>query len=148
MTTIALPYPHTGQQAVARGMKRHTRLVAGRRWFKSSFACSHCIAQALRGERIIWGAPIFDQVRVAYDWIEHAAYGVMRANQSRMEMKFDGGGSILFRSFDNPDSARSHTANGVVMDEAADLEGRPITRSFARQVLDLDATDEDALCDR
>lgn len=33
------------------------------------------------------------------------------------------------------------------LDEAADLEGRPVTRSLAKQVLDLDAADEDAVCD-
>ena len=33
------------------------------------------------------------------------------------------------------------------LDEAADLEGRPVTRSLAKQVLDLDATSEDVVGD-
>jgi len=34
------------------------------------------------------------------------------------------------------------------LDEAADLEGRPVTRSLAKQVLDFDAAGEDVVCDR
>ena len=33
------------------------------------------------------------------------------------------------------------------LDEAADLEGRPVTRSLAKQVLDLDSAGEDVNCD-
>ncbi len=36
-----------------------------------------------------------------------------------MEIEFPGDGVIFFRSFDNPDSSRGHTADGVVLDEAA-----------------------------
>jgi len=118
---VRLPYPHAGQQAVLKSAKRFNWLVAGRRWYKTSLASQICIEHALQGERIMWGAPTYDQVRIAYDFIERITYSVGRANSTRMEMKFPSGGSVLFRSLDNPDNARGHTAHGVIMDEVADL---------------------------
>jgi hypothetical protein len=38
-----------------------------------------------------------------------------------MIAKFPNEGAIIFRSLDNPDNARGHTADGVVIDEAADV---------------------------
>jgi hypothetical protein len=35
-----------------------------------------------------------------------------------MEAEFPTGGKVIFRSLDDPDNARGHTADGVVMDEA------------------------------
>src|SRR5579859_1470650 len=118
---ITLPNPHAGQRQVLEQARRFNVLVAGRRWMKTSFCSALCVEAALTGQRVIWGAPAYDQVRIAYDWIDRAAFRVVRGNQSRMEMRFAGGGSILFRSLDDPDNARGHTADLVVMDEAGDL---------------------------
>jgi hypothetical protein len=49
-------------------------------------------------------------------------YGsVAKFNQSRMTMSL-GRGSVLFRSLDDPDNVRSKTANGIVLDEAGDID--------------------------
>jgi len=39
-----------------------------------------------------------------------------------MEAVFPSGGKIVYRSLDNPDNARGHTAGGVVIDEAGDVK--------------------------
>lgn len=79
-------------------------------------------AAALNHQRIIWGAPVFDQVRIGWLELRHAAVGYATFNQSLMTADFPGGGSIAFRSLDEPDNARGHTADGVVIDEAGDVK--------------------------
>jgi len=77
------------------------------------------VETALAGREVIWGAPTYDQCRTAWDELRHAALGVVEFREARMEADFPGGGRVLFRSLDDPNNARSKTAHGVVMDEAA-----------------------------
>jgi hypothetical protein len=78
-------------------------------------------AAARDGQRIFWGAPTYDQVRVSWAETRKAAGGYADFNVQRMEAAFPSGGMIVYRSLDNPDNARGHTADGVVMDECADI---------------------------
>lgn len=117
-----MPYPHPGQIAIRRGLRRFNWLVAGRRWRKTTLVMSIAVERALEGQQILWGAPTFDQVRVGLEETKRAAHGVALFNESRMTARFPGGGMLLYRSLDNPDNARGHTADGVVIDEAADVD--------------------------
>jgi Terminase RNaseH-like domain len=118
---IVLPYPHPGQQTVRVQAKRFNWLSAGRRWRKTTLAMVIAVEAAAGGKRVIWGAPVFDQVRLAWDETRRAALGVADFNMSRMTVTFPSGGELLFRSLDSPDNVRGHTADGVVMDECGDL---------------------------
>ena len=116
---IRLPYPHQGQILVRNESKRFNWLSAGRRWRKTTLAMAIAVESAANGKTILWGAPTYDQVSVGFEETRKAANNVAKFNQSRMEAHFPNGGKIFYRSLDNPDNARSHTADGVVMDEAA-----------------------------
>lgn len=95
---------------------------------------SIAVEHTLEGQQILWGAPTYDQVRVGFEEAKRAASGVAVFNESRMTARFPGGGALLYRSLDNPDNARGHTADGVVIDEAADVE--PLAwREVLRQML-------------
>lgn len=72
----------------------------------------------MRSGRVIWGAPTFDQVRVGWEETRRAAAGVAVFKLSTMTATFPSGATILYRSLDNPDNVRGHTADGVVIDEA------------------------------
>ena len=77
----------------------------------------------MTGQRILWGAPVFDQVRIGWNELRHGATEVAVFNQSLMTATFPrSGGSIVFRSLDNPDNVRGHTADGVVIDECGDVD--------------------------
>jgi predicted phage terminase large subunit-like protein len=102
--------------------QRFNWLAAGRRWRKTSLCMTIAVEAALKGQRVMWGAPVFDQVRIGWDEARRACGEVALLNQSRMSMTFPGGGAILFRSLDNPDNARGHSADGVVMDECGDIK--------------------------
>lgn len=67
------------------------------------------------GQWVLYGAPTYDQVRVVWDMVERL--GVCQLKVSTMSANFSGGGRIIFRSFDDPNNARGHTADGVIIDE-------------------------------
>lgn len=83
---------------------------------------SIAVENAIKNRRIIWGAPTYQQVRIGFNETYKAAGGIAEFNQSRMEVVFPTGGSILYRSLDDPDNARGETADGVVIDEVADVK--------------------------
>ena len=114
---IRLPYPHQGQQTVIQNAKRFNWLAAGRRWRKTTLAMSIAVEAAARGGSYIWGAPTFDQVRIGFAETKRALANVAEFNLSRMTATLPNG-EIVFRSLDNPDNVRGHTADGVIIDEA------------------------------
>lgn len=118
---IALPYPHAGQRMVQSEARRFNWLAAGRRWRKTTLVMALCVQSALARKRIVWGAPVYDQVRIGWEETRRAAGGAADFNQARMQVTFPGGGTILYRSLDDPDNARGHTADRVVIDECGDV---------------------------
>lgn len=118
---LLLPMPHRGQISVRAESKRFNWLAAGRRWRKTTLVMAIAAEAAVRGERILWGAPTFDQVRVGWSELRHGAASIAEFNQTFMQASFPSGGMITFRSLDNPDSARGHTADGIVLDESGDV---------------------------
>ena len=123
MGAIQLPYPHLGQQKVRQQARRFNWLAAGRRWRKTTLAMAIAVEAAVAGKRFLWGAPTYDQVRIGWDETKRAAGSAANFVQSRMEATFPTGGSITFRSLDDPDNARGHTADGIVVDEASEVRG-------------------------
>ena len=115
---IRLPYPHRGQIAVRQQQRRFNWLAAGRRWRKTTLGMPIAVEQAVAGKTIIWGAPTFDQVRICWNEMKHGVGIAAHFTQQRMTAEFPTGGRVVFRSLDDPDNARGHTADGVIMDEA------------------------------
>jgi len=117
VTEILLPYPHTGQIAVRQQAQRFNWLAAGRRWRKTTLGMPMAVEAAIRGQHVIWGAPTFDQVRICWNEMKHGVGTSAHFTQQRMTAEFPTGGVVIFRSLDDPDNARGHTADGVIMDE-------------------------------
>ncbi len=121
---IKLPSPHPGQRHVLSHARRFNWLSAGRRWRKTTLAMSIVVEAAIRGGAYIWGAPTYDQVRIGMNEVRRALGAAGIPNLSRMTYELpQTGGTIVFRSLDNPDNVRGYTADGVVMDEAAFIKG-------------------------
>lgn len=120
-----MPSPHPGQIAVRRQAKRHNTLSAGRRWRKTTLGMSIAVEGAVAGSSILWGAPTFDQVRICWNESRYACKDAddVTFTQQRMTAEFGrSGGRIIYRSLDDPDNARGHTADGIIVDEAADVK--------------------------
>ncbi len=77
---------------------------------------------AVRGQTWLWVAPTFDQVRIGWDETRKAVGQYASFTQQRMMAEFPTGGRIIYRSLDDPDHARGHTADGLVIDEAAGVQ--------------------------
>lgn len=127
MASTAVPYailpePHPGQRAVLDNRRRFSWLAAGRRWRKTTLDVAIAVEEAMRGKTIIWGAPVFDQVYIGWQETKRAASRIADFNQSRMTASFPNSGRIVYRSLDDPDNARGHTGDGVIVDEAADVK--------------------------
>jgi hypothetical protein len=116
---IRLPFPHPGQRLVRQQAKRFNILCAGRRWRKTSLCVAIAVEAALQGKAVIWGAPTYDQSRVAFQEGVKAVGSYIKANQTFLEIPFPNGGVIRFRSLDDPKNVKGHTADGVIIDEAA-----------------------------
>lgn len=104
--------------------KRFTWLSAGRRWRKTTLAMTLAGESAIHGEPILWGAPTFGQCEIGWREMQRACGGNAHFARNRMEVTFPGGGSVVFRSLDDPDNARGLTAYGVVIDEAPLVQER------------------------
>ena len=135
---IKLPFPHVGQRKVRFEARRFNWLSAGRRWRKTTLAMSICVERAIVGGVILWAAPTYNQVRVGMDETRKATGGAAKFNLSRMEAVFPRGGKIIFRSLDDPDTARGYTAHGIVMDECADLKPEAWREVLRPMLIDTD----------
>lgn len=93
---------------------------------------------AAHGNRILWGAPTFDQVRVAWDEMRHGVGGYAKFIQQRMTAEFPSNGRVIFRSLDDPDNARGHTADGVVIDEVGDVKAAAWYEVLRPMLMDTD----------
>lgn len=81
------------------------------------------VEAAAAGKRVLWGAPVYDQVRIAWDETQYAAAALAVFNQGTMTAAFPRQhGAIIFRSLDDPDNARGHTADGVIIDECSSVK--------------------------
>jgi len=106
---------------VRREAKRHNWLAAGRRWRKTTLAMAIAVEEAFAGGIVVWGAPVYDQVRICWGETQRAARGVAEFRVGTMTAFFPGGGQIIYRSLDHADNVRGFTATGVVIDEAGDV---------------------------
>jgi len=79
---------------------------------------------AIRGDPILWGAPTFGQCEIGWRELQRACAGAAHFARNRMEVTYPSGGSVTFRSLDDPDNARGLTAAGVVIDEAPLIQER------------------------
>lgn len=85
---------------------------------------SMAIENALNGWPVFWGAPTYDQVRIAWNDAEYACGGNIQFLKSEMTAHFPNDGKVIFRSLDDPDNARGHSFKLGILDEVADIKPR------------------------
>ena len=129
--------PHPGQRRVRQEARRFNVLSAGRRWRKTTLVMPIAVEVMLGGGTVVWGAPTYDQVATAHEEMRRAGRGVARFRTSpSMDAEIPGAGRCLFRSLDNPDNARSKTADLVVVDEAGDVVETAWTEVLFPMIMD------------
>ena len=116
---VRLPSLHEGQRHVRENMRRFNWLAAGRRWRKTTLGMSLAVEGALQGMSVLWGAPVYDEVMIAWDEARKAADRVARFQKADRICQFPNAGRIIYRSLDDPDNARGHTIDRAIIDECA-----------------------------
>lgn len=137
---LNMPRLHAGVARVLSEARRENWADCGRRWRKTSSIATHVVMQRLathKNEQWLWGAPTYDQVQVARGEAELAANGEFKIYRADRIMECPWTHSLVrFRSLDNPDNARGHTAHGVVIDEAADINPEAFHKVLRPMMLD------------
>lgn len=120
-TLIKFPRLHDSQRMVAEHPARFRVLAAGRRWGKSRLGSALCVAEGLQGRRAWWVAPTYKVANVGWRMIRRLGSQVPGAVVYRADrtVTFPGGGEVVVRSADNPDSLRGEGLDFVVLDECA-----------------------------
>ena len=124
--TLRFPELHAGQMEIWRDPSRRIVLAIARQWGKTLLLLCTALAGALRGEDWWWAAPSF---RIGDDaWVDclrlvraigDRVPGVKVELRPTFRVSFPSGGTLQFVSSDDPDSLRSATKDGLVLDEAA-----------------------------
>ena len=82
-------------------------------------------AAGIHGQQLLWTAPTFDQCRIGWQEMYHAAATAGQFKRGPMVIEFPRtNGRITFRSLSEPDNARGHTADGIIIDEAPMVKER------------------------
>jgi hypothetical protein len=113
--------PHPGQAQVQRSPARFKVLASGRRWGKTRLGVNLCVDVASRGGRAWWVAPSYKMSEVGWRPLRGIAYRIPGADVrlgDRMVV-LPGGGEVVVRSADNPQSLRGESLDFVVLDECA-----------------------------
>ena len=135
-SSIRLPSLHQGQLAVRESDARIKWVAAGRRWRKTSLGVVEGVEAAVRSKTVFWGAPVYDQVRIGWEEMRKATHGVASFKRSETMLSFPGGGRVIFRSLDNPDNARGHTVDLVILDEAGYIPEEAWSSAIRPMLLD------------
>jgi predicted phage terminase large subunit-like protein len=110
--------------------KRFKLLSCGRRWGKTALGLIAVIVGhgsfrgqfrgALGGGKIWWVTPSYPIASEVWRDLKRAVEGVAtRISEVERRVELPGGGSVMVKSADNPDSLRGAGLDGVVIDEAA-----------------------------
>jgi len=125
MATLAVDLPrlHPGQLEVAQDSARFKVLACGRRWGKTRLAIVLALVEALQGGRAWWVAPTYGIASIGWRQIKYLVRQVPQTEirEGDREVRLPGGGVIVVKSADNPDSLRGEGLDFVVMDECAYL---------------------------
>ena len=118
---------HQGQLDIVRmieGPAKYVSCVAPRQTGKSFMATQVILYWALNNPdaKIFWISPTYNQARKPFDEIYDGIYksgAIKSANRSTMEMKFQNGAIVYFKSVERPDFLRGYTADFMACDEAS-----------------------------
>lgn len=118
---------HQGQLDIVRmiqGQAKYVTCVAPRQTGKSFMATQVILYWALNNPnaKIFWVSPTYAQARKPFDEILEGVFKanvIKSANKSTMEMKFNNGAIVYFKSVERPDFLRGYTADFMACDEAA-----------------------------
>lgn len=125
---LRLYTPHSTQYAMHKSMARYRVGAWGRQSGKSTWAVNELIKKAWENPRTNYWfiSPTHAQATIMYRRLVGSLWPcreiMLKKNQSELRVKLENLSAIQFKSGDNPDSLRSETLNGVIIDEVRDQD--------------------------
>ncbi len=126
---IHLPPLHTGrdgkgQVEIAEDPSRFKVVVCGRRYGKTTLGVWTCLQTSLQGGLTWWVAPTYPIAMIGWRMLKKLARQIPGAviREGDREVHLPGGGVVVIKSADNPDSLRGEGLNGVVLDEVGQIK--------------------------
>jgi hypothetical protein len=119
---ITLREPHLNQKRVLVDRSRFRVVVCGRRFGKTELGKIASLNRAVRGERVWWLAPTWDQGQGVWRDIKVSVAGMrdyLYVNNSERLIEFPGGGNLQVKTTGIPENLRGAGLDFVVFDEAA-----------------------------
>jgi len=129
---ITIPYkPRPQQRQIHTNLNRFNVLVCHRRFGKTILAINELVKGAVKAKkaglsrpRFFYIAPLYKQAKqVAWDYLQHytECFPDAKNNQAELRVDFLGGCRVQLLGADSPDSIRGVYADGVVLDEYAQM---------------------------
>jgi phage FluMu gp28-like protein len=117
---IELPYPHEYQRDVLLSDARFRVVVCGRRWGKTTTAMIAAVEAVVAGELVWWVLPTYPMASEVWRDLK-ATLETVTTYKSETERRIEvvGGGAVVIKSGDKPDSLRGVGLDMVIVDEAA-----------------------------
>jgi predicted phage terminase large subunit-like protein len=119
--SITMPALYPAQQEIASDETRFRVAVLGRRAGKSLMASVVALVAGLQGQACVWVAPTYGQAGVGFAAVKRLVAHIPGASvrESDRRITLPKGGTIEFRSADQPDNLRGHSWDLAIIDEAA-----------------------------
>lgn len=122
-TEITLPPLHDAQLAIAKSDARFKVVCCGRRFGKTMLGVVVCLRAALKGGRVWWVAPTYQQALEGWRYLVRLTNQIPQARTRVSDHTVMlGRGSIQIKTADNPDNLRGSGLDGAVLDEAASMK--------------------------
>lgn len=132
MTSVVIPYhPRPAQARIHPQLETHRFcvLVTHRQMGKTVCAVNHLLKKALQNTRpyprYFYIAPLLKQAKmIAWDYLKRYSSPLpnVTVNETELYVKLPGGARIWVCGADNPDALRGTYADGVVLDEFAQIK--------------------------
>lgn len=120
---LILPKRHEAQEKVWREKRRFNVVTCGRRWGKTALGVDLCIASALDGQPVAWGAPHYKYLSEPQREIaRYLAPIITRKSEAERRLELQTGGSIDFWTLEDQDAGRGRKYGLWVIDEAASVK--------------------------
>ncbi len=116
---IKLQKSYDWQQELIDCPQRHRMCIVSRQAGKTTTAKKIAIKELLKGKRILWVAPVHAQTLAIFRDIKETLGEIIDYVSTPKEIRLKTGGTIHFRSADNPDSLRSYNYDLIIFDEFA-----------------------------
>lgn len=136
--TVIKAVLHPAQWKIHADASRFRVVDAGRRFGKTRLGVMECLDVAAKGGRAWWVAPSYKISQVGWRPLRRMAARIPGAEVRLGELSatIPGGGEVVIRSADNPDSLRGEGLDFVVLDECAFMKPEAWAQSLRPSLSD------------